>query len=360
MSPKPKTHVSEEKKAKVRELAELMKKKTVMIISIKSLPSAQFQEIKKKLRGRAVVQMVKKSLVRFALDHSGIKELHELVPYVTDGTAILFSDSDAFEISGILADEKSPAKAKAGQIAPRDIEVKAGPTELLPGPDISALSAVGLAPKVEGGKIAIMQDKVIVKEGKEISPNIASIMAKLDIIPFEVGVEPVAAYMGGKVYAGIKIDKGATIAELENSFGRALPFAVEIGYVTSETLDYILGKSGLEENALAVLIKEEPKEESPAEEKKEETLEEKEKRIEEETKADEEKMKEMKKPAEEILAEVNGDEKKEGVVEKIKEGIEKAEEKVAEVAKELAEKVEEKVEEVLHVGKDKDGGEKNG
>jgi len=38
----------------------------------------------------------------------------------------------------------------------------------MPGPDISALSAVGLAPKVEGGKIAIMQDKIICKEGKEI------------------------------------------------------------------------------------------------------------------------------------------------------------------------------------------------
>ena len=164
---KHKANVSEVKKAKVKELAELMKKKTVMIISIKGLPSAQFQEIKKKLRSKAKVQMVKKSLVNFALDHSSIKELHDLVKFVDDGTAILFSDSDAFEIAGILASEKSPAKAKAGQVAPHDIEVKAGPTELLPGPDISALSAVGLAPKVEGGKIAIMQDKVIVKEGQK-------------------------------------------------------------------------------------------------------------------------------------------------------------------------------------------------
>ena len=165
-----------------------------MVISIKGLPSAQFQDIKKKLRGKAKVQIAKKSLVDFALEHCGIKELHDLVPYVDDSTAVLFSDVDAFEISGILADEKSPAKAKAGQIAPCDIEVKAGPTELLPGPDISALSAVGLAPKVESGKIAIMQDKVIVKEGGEISEAVASIMAKLDIIPFEVGVEPVAAF----------------------------------------------------------------------------------------------------------------------------------------------------------------------
>jgi len=242
------THVSEEKKLKVKELAGLMKSKTVMVISIKGLPSAQFQDIKKKLRSKAKVQVVKKSLVDFALDHCGIKELHGLVPYVDDSTAMLFSDSDAFEISGILADEKSPSKAKAGQIAPFDIEVKAGPTELIPGPDISALSAVGLAPKVENGKIAVMQDKVILKEGKEVTEAVASIMAKLDIIPFEVGVEPIAAFDNEKkkVYVGIKIDKDLALSELLDCYSKGLGFAVEVGIMNSGTVDLILGRAGVE------------------------------------------------------------------------------------------------------------------
>ncbi len=254
------THVSEAKKAKVKELAELMKKKTVMVISIKSLPSAQFQDIKKKLRSKAKVQVVKKSLVNFALDHSGIKELNDLVPYVDDSTAMLFSDSDAFEISGILANEKSPAKAKAGQIAPSDIEVKAGPTELIPGPDISALSAVGLIPKVENGKIAVMQDKIIAKEGDTITEALASIMAKLDIIPFEVGIDPIAAFDGDdkKVYADIKIDKEAFLEDFLYDFGRAIPFAVEINYVNDTTLDFILAKAGAHEGIVTRIITGEP------------------------------------------------------------------------------------------------------
>ena len=276
MTAQRKTHVSEAKKQKVKELAEQMKKKTVMVISIKGLPSAQFQDIKKKLRGKVEIQVAKKSLVNFALDHSGIKELHGLVKYVEDSTALLFSDTDAFEISGILADEKSPAKAKTGQIAPSDIEVKAGPTELIPGPDISALSAVGLIPKVEKGKIAVMQDKIIVKEGGEITEALASIMAKLDIIPFEVGVEPVAAYMGGKVYADIKIDKVGTLNELEESFGRAVAFAVEFGIMNDSTVDFIIGKAGIEGNAIDALIGEGKVEETPAEDdKKEEIVEDK-------------------------------------------------------------------------------------
>jgi|TARA_B100002003_G_C14068223_1_gene513955 ribosomal protein L10 len=273
------THVSDAKKAKVKELSELMKKKTVMVISVKGLPSAQFQDIKKKLRSKAKVQVVKKSLVNFALDHCGIKELHDLIPYVDDSTAILFSDEDAFAISGILSEEKSPAKAKVGMIAPFDIEVKAGPTELLPGPDISALSAVGLAPKVENGKIAVMKDKVILEEGKEVTEAIAAIMAKLDIIPFEVGVEPVAAFDGDdkKVYADIVIDKDAMVATLEYDFGRGFAFAVEMGIVNSETLDTILGRANAEEGILTRVMTGEPEPEvveAPAEEAVEEKKEE--------------------------------------------------------------------------------------
>jgi len=252
------THVSNVKKAKVKELAELFKKKTVMVISVKSLPSAQFQDIKKKIRAKAKIQVVKKSLVNFALDHCGVEELKKLVPYVDDSTAMLFSDEDAFVISGMLADQKSPAKAKAGQIAPFDIEVKAGPTELVPGPDISALSAVGLVPKVEKGKIAILKDKVILKEGKEVSAAIASIMAKLGIVPFEVGIDPVAAYMDGVVYADIVIDKVAMVASLEYDFGRAYAFAVDLGIMNDSTLDAILGRAAAHAGVISRVISGEP------------------------------------------------------------------------------------------------------
>lgn len=254
-----KAHVSESKKKEIKTLINDFKNnKTLMVISIKGLPSKQFQDIKKKLRGKAKVSVTKKSLLNRALDESKIDGLKDLVQYVDENCALLYSNSDAFEISGILAREKSPQKAKTGQIAPIDIEVKAGPTELVPGPDISALSAVGLVPKVENGKISVMQDKVIAKEGATITDALASIMAKLDIIPFEVGIEPVAAFMDGKVYADIKIDVEAVLADLEDKFARALPFAVEIGYVTDDTLDFVLAKAGVNEGIVTRVITGEP------------------------------------------------------------------------------------------------------
>ncbi len=260
MEDKTTAHVSDAKKTKVKELAKKMKMKTVMVISVKGLPSAQFQDIKKKLRSKATIQVVKKSLINFALDHCGIKELHGLVKYVDDSTAMLFSDTDAFEISAILADQKSPSKAKPGQIAPFDIEVKAGPTDLIPGPDISALSAVGLVPKVENGKISVMKNKIITKEGIAITDAVASIMTKLGIIPFEVGIDPIAAFDGEakKVYVNIKIDKEGFMETLLYDFGRAFPFAVEIAYPTTETIDFLIGKANTHEKTITRVINGEP------------------------------------------------------------------------------------------------------
>lgn len=268
---KPETHVSEYKKGIVRQLAELMKKKTVMVVSIKGLPAAQFHEIKKKLRDKAEIKVAKKSLIDFALEHNKIDELHDLVPYVQDGSAILFSDEDAFEISAILSEEKTPAKAKEGQEAPEDIFIEAGPTDLPPGPDISALSAVGLVPQVQDGKIHIAQGKVLVKAGEKITANQASILAKLDITPFEIGLKPVAAFDSEekKVYANIKIDKEETLADLLEKYSRALAFAVSVNYFNKETLPFILGKAAAHEDVVRRIVTGESAPEPVVQEKEE-------------------------------------------------------------------------------------------
>lgn len=250
-----KTHVSEKKKGIVKDLASLLNKKTILVCSIKNLKSAQFQDIKKKIREIALVRVAKKSLIDFALDHAKNEEFKALVPHINSDYALIFSDEDAFKLSGILADNKSPAKAREGQEATEEIWVKAGPTSLVPGPDISALSSVGLQPKVEGGKIAIGKDTLFVKPGEKISAEKVSILAKLDITPFEIGLEPIAAFSDGKVYVGIKIDKKGTLSDLLDRYSRSLAFAVSINLINNSTLPFIFGKAISHERALQSLIK---------------------------------------------------------------------------------------------------------
>lgn len=255
-----KAHVSDLKKEIVKKLVGLMKKRTVMVVDLTSLPSSQFQDIRKKLRGKAEILVTKKTLMDFALEHAKEDHLKQLEKYVQGNSALLFSDEDTFDLAAFLEDNKSPAKAKPGQEAPEDLVVEAGPTELLPGPDITALSSVGLQVKVEDGKIAILKSKTIVKKGEAISEEIASILSKLDIIPFSIGLEPLAACQEGKVFENIKINKEEKLADLLEKYSRSLAFAVSISYVNNGTVGFLLAKAGRDEIALSQLIKESPEE----------------------------------------------------------------------------------------------------
>lgn len=294
-------HVSEKKIKQVAELVDLIKNKsTVLLVSIKGIPASQYQELVKRLRGKAVVKVPKKSIISRALDSSGNDGLKELREKVEDSTAVLFSDDDAFDISVELLEKKTPVRAKAGQVAPEDIVVHSGPTELMPGPAITELGALGIPIQIDKGKINIKQDKTIVNEGEKISSAAADVMGKLDIKPFSVGFIPMAAFdsKSEKVYFDINIDKEGVLEELKTSFGRALPFAVEIGYVCGDTVKFLLAKASAHGSALEKLAEkpeeekapeaEEKKEDAPAEDVKEEPKEEA-KAEDDQTKSEEEK-----------------------------------------------------------------------
>lgn len=252
-------------KRKAKIVDELVKKieesRSIMIASVKNLPAANFQEIRKKIRKEAEIKVYKKTIVLKAIEKiekGGIKHMKD---YVIEDSALIFSKIDAFELSSMLAENRTSAKAKTGQEAPEDIMIRAGPTDLVPGPAISQLGAVGLKIAVEDGKIAIKEDKIIVKKGDKIKEAAADIMGKLDIKPFKIGFEPIVAFdfHENKFFKQVKVEKDKEIEKLKNSAGRAIAFAVSIGWIARETLGFILAKAKAEEIKIASLIKEEGK-----------------------------------------------------------------------------------------------------
>lgn len=253
----------------VNELVNLIKtKKTILIASIKNLPAAQFQQIGKKLRADALIKVPKKSLIYRAIDESKNIELSKLKDVLDESYAILFSDIDAYELAGKLLKNKTPARAKSGQEAPTDIEIPAGPTDLIPGPAISELGALGIKIQIKDGKIEISEPKIVAKQGEAISAGACDVMGKLDIKPFSVGYIPLSAFdlEKGILYNEINIDTEGTTEALKDAFSRALPFAVEIGYANDETIRFMIQKAVAYEMAIGKL--------SPAEEEKTEVKEE--------------------------------------------------------------------------------------
>lgn len=243
----------------VKKLADRMKKsQTTLIASCRGLPSSQFHAIKKSLRGTADVIMVKKNAALRAIDLLGKGGAIELKKQLTADIAFFFSDRDAFTLSGMLTDNQIPSKARAGDIAPEDIEIQAGPTDLVPGPAISELSGVGLKVAVKEGKLEIIKGAIVVRKGEAIKENVAGVLGKLGVSPMKVGFVPLAAYDSSedKVYVGIKIDKEGTLNELRDLIRKAVGFAVGREYYTDQTVKYFLAKASTHEKALQKMIKE--------------------------------------------------------------------------------------------------------
>jgi large subunit ribosomal protein L10 len=263
------------KKKRVDEINKLINENnTIMVASIKSLPSKQLQSIKKELRGKAETKVYRKSTILRALEKAKEKGVQNLKDQIVEDSVLMFSKLDPFELSGILSEKKSPVRAKVGQIAETEIAIEPGPTELVPGPVISELGALGIKIAIEEGKINIKERKVIAKPGDPISTNASAIMAKFDIKPFYVGLIPLVAYdkKSDNIYVGIKIDKKETLKDLKNAFSKALAFAVQIAYSCKDTIKHLLGKALAHEKALEKFIEEKPTETvAPAAENAEQT-----------------------------------------------------------------------------------------
>ena len=236
--------------------SELKKHRTVLIASCKSLPSSQFHAIKKKLRGTAEIIMAKKRTLVRAIDNAEKGTLQNLKKDINADFAVFFTEVEPFEFAGMLIENQVPTKAKAGDIAPEDLEIQPGPTDLVPGPAISELSNIGLKVAVKEGKLEIIKGAIVAKKGQPVSDKVAAVLGKLGVTPMKVGFIPIAAYdaKSDAVYSDIKIDKEGALNELREMIQKALGFAVKMDYSKKETISYFIAKAGSHEKALEKLV----------------------------------------------------------------------------------------------------------
>ncbi|MBI2173211.1 MAG: 50S ribosomal protein L10 [Candidatus Aenigmarchaeota archaeon] len=246
------------KENEVKELADIMNSHSVIgILDMHKMPARQLQMIRNKLRGKAVIRMSKKSLIRLAIENVQKKDINPLQDVLdTCGfePAILATNENPFRIYKFLKDNRSPAAAKPGDKATKDIMIQKGPTSLPPGPAISTLQKVGLKASVQGGKIAILQDKVVCKEGETINDDLAGVLSLLKIEPMEIGLRISHVYEDGTLYekSVLDIDMDDYLKILQNCIHEAINLSVNTGYPTKETIRIMLQKAFIESKSLCI------------------------------------------------------------------------------------------------------------
>ncbi len=232
------------KEKQVAELTEEIKKYPVVgLFELTNLPARYLQMAKRKLRDKAVFRIAKKAVLLRAIKNVGLPD--DFVSNAKGPFGIILTNDSPFMLFKNLKKSRGQAYAKPGQIAPTDITIPAGETPFPAGPVLSEFKQAGLNVKIVGGKIHIASDKVVAKEGEAISEGAAKILQKLDIKPFEVGVELSAAFREGIIYARdiLDVDEKEYLNNVVRAFSDARALAVEIGYPAKETIELLLVKA---------------------------------------------------------------------------------------------------------------------
>jgi large subunit ribosomal protein L10 len=249
-------HVAQWKKEEVKDLKELINSYSVIgIVDLLNIPAKQMQQMRKSLQGKAIIRMAKKNLIDLAFNDTENKEnITDLSPFMEGQPAIVFTELNPFKLYKILEDSKTPAPAKAGSIANVDIVVPAGDTGFEPGPFLGELQQVGIPAKIDKGKITIQKDHVVVKEGEEVSRQVATTLTRLDINPMEVGINLRAAYEDETVYTSdlLYIDEEQTLINIQSAFNGAFNLSVNASIPTKETVSAILANAFTKARNLAV------------------------------------------------------------------------------------------------------------
>jgi len=250
-------HVAQWKKDKVGELTEMMKKNPVVaIVDIRGIPAPQMQQMRLRLRGKAIMMMTRNTLMSIAIDEAAKEKpgLDSLKGIVGGQCAVIATAMNPFKLFNEMEKTKTKAAAKSGDVAPEDIEVKEGETSFKPGPIVGELQKAGIPAGIESGKVAFKKDKVLVKKGDKIPHEIAKILPRLEIFPMTVGLDLKAAYEDGIVFKRelLQIPPDYYPSMLATAARNAMSLGVSIVYATPQTVAPLLGKAYREATALSV------------------------------------------------------------------------------------------------------------
>lgn len=236
---------------------EMLSRRVVSLVAFRGVPAANLQAMRKGLRDRGhIFHVAPNSQITHALERAAKKspKLAELVPLVTDQTAVLISDSNPFALYRELLKTRNHVSPRGGEIAPQDVMVHAGNTPFKPGPIVAELQHAGFPAAIEKGAVVIKKDTVIVKKGEAIHREVAQMLARLEIKPIEVGLMLRAAVEEGMVYGSsvLAVDFDAMLASMSRARAQGIALALAGGFVTAETLPLLIAKSFRQARGLAL------------------------------------------------------------------------------------------------------------
>jgi large subunit ribosomal protein L10 len=256
-------HVAPAKKKAAKEFEQLLLEYPIVAaVNLESLPAKQLAVMRDKLRQTCHIRMAKRRVMNVAIEAVKGKKhgIEQLQSHMKGMPALLFTKENPFTLYKTVKKNKSKAAAKAGQKAPYDLVVPAGPTSFAPGPVIGELGSLGIKTGVENGKVAIKADSVVAKEGAVISQKLAGLLLRLGIEPMEIGLDITAVYENGMIMTRsvLDVDEDAYLGMIGKAAAQAIALSIETSFLTPETRERAIEVTAKSAVALAIETKQSP------------------------------------------------------------------------------------------------------
>eukprot|EP00735_Rhodelphis_limneticus_P005291 TRINITY_DN1706_c0_g1::TRINITY_DN1706_c0_g1_i1::g.25255::m.25255 TRINITY_DN1706_c0_g1::TRINITY_DN1706_c0_g1_i1::g.25255 ORF type:complete len:311 (+),score=142.07,sp/Q9DG68/RLA0_RANSY/61.74/1e-111,Ribosomal_L10/PF00466.15/2.6e-25,Ribosomal_L10/PF00466.15/5.4e+03,Ribosomal_60s/PF00428.14/6.8e+03,Ribosomal_60s/PF00428.14/6e-16,DUF2164/PF09932.4/17,DUF2164/PF09932.4/5.5 TRINITY_DN1706_c0_g1_i1:80-1012(+) len=225
------------------------------IVGCDNVGSNQMQQVRKGLRGKAVVLMGKNTLIRKALrakleDHPNIEKI---LPFIKENIGFVFTNEDLSDVRATIAQYKVGAPARVGSVAPLDVTVPAGPTGMEP-TQTSFFQALNISTKINKGQIEIVSDVKLITTGNKVTASQAALLQKLNIKPFQYGLIIQNVYDNGSLYDPKVLD--LTDDDLAGFFSSGLrniaAISMQLNYPTQASVPHSL-VNGLK-NVLSIAL----------------------------------------------------------------------------------------------------------
>ena len=255
---KPEARVAQWKRDLVSDLTGKLEDYPVIgVLDVIDVPAGQFQQTRQLLvENDSEILGGRKLLLALAIEQASEKkpELKGLLEHLNGQVALIFSKMGPFKLWKFLDQNKSNAPAKPGTAAVKDIVIEKGDTDFPPGPIIGELQNVGINARIQAGKIVILNDCTILKEGEIITREKSEALAKFGIEPREIGFKLLAAFEEGIIFPGatLVVDEEKVRSQIIAARSDAFALSVEICYPTSDNIQLLLSKAGSQAFALAL------------------------------------------------------------------------------------------------------------
>lgn len=211
--------------------------KSVFVVEADNVGSKQMQQVRHALRGTAEVVMGKNTTLRRVLrDFMAENPEHPveaLYNEIYGNIGLVFTNSDLVSVRDALVENKVPAPARVGSVAPVDVYVEPGPTGCDPG-QTSWFQALNIATKINRGQIEIISRVHLVAEGDKVGDSQAALLQKLDIRPFSYGLIVRTVYDDGETFSPVVLDLTPEdlLAKLQSGIRAVAAIGLQVGYPT--------------------------------------------------------------------------------------------------------------------------------